>query len=353
MSTRFVHVTADDVNNLKKKDVAKSTNAGTSNALKTFLAFCKEVNVYSINVISKEQLRDLLAKFFAGARTEKGQLYKVNTMQAIRSGLQRHFMETRKIDIINDDFFQETNSCFHNILKNIRSSTKGQVKHYPEIEPEDLKKLYRSIDTNTPTGLLEKVWVDVMLHFIRRGRENQREMTIDTFEMGVDASGKRFVGQSTGEVDKNHGALDETIGEGRMYETGKESCPVESFFKYISHLNPNQLAFWQKPKEKWSSCDTIWYQNAPLGPKSLGGMLAKLSLKYNLSQRYTNHSLRVTSLQALDDNNIDSCHIIRVSGHKSQESIKTYARKLSAARKRGISSILSSIVEYCRWRLQK
>ena len=102
MSTRFVHVTADDVNNLKKKDVAKSTNAGTSNALKTFLGFCKEVNVYSINVISKEQLRDLLAKFFAGARTEKGQLYKVNTMQAIRSGLQRHFMETRKIDIIND-----------------------------------------------------------------------------------------------------------------------------------------------------------------------------------------------------------------------------------------------------------
>ena len=344
MSTRFVHVTVDDVNNLKKKDVSKSTNAGTSNALKTFLSFCTEMNVYSINVIEKEELRDVLTRFYAGARTEKGEFYKVNSMQAIRNGLQRHFLETRKIDIINDDFFRETNSCFHNILKKIRSSTKGQVKHHAEIEPEDMKKLYRSIDSNTPTGLLEKVWIDMMVYFIRRARENQREMTVATFEVGVDASGKRFVAQSTGEIDKNHDALDDTAGEGRMYETGKESCPFESFVKYCNHLNPKQLAFWQKPKEKLPSADaeTVWYQNAPLGPKSLGGMLAKLSVKYKLSQRYTNHCLRVTSLQALDDNNVDGRHIIRVSGHKSQESIKTYARKLSAARKRNISAILSS-----------
>ena len=66
-----------------------------------------------------------------------------------------------------------------------------------------------------------------------------------------------------------------------------------------------------------------------------------MSLKYNLSQRYTNHSLRVTSLQTLDD----AQHIIRVSGHKSVSSVENYARKLSTSRKRSISSVLSERVE--------
>ena len=59
MSNRFVHVSDTDLNKLKQKDIAKSTNYATSNALKTFLAFCQEVNVYSINVIPKEELRDI------------------------------------------------------------------------------------------------------------------------------------------------------------------------------------------------------------------------------------------------------------------------------------------------------
>ena len=57
------------------------------------------------------------------------------------------------------------------------------------------------------------------------------------------------------------------------------------------------------------------------------------------------HSLRVTSLQVLDDPNIDSRHIIRVSGHKNPESVSNYyARRLSAARKRNISSLLANSV---------
>ena len=210
---------------------------------------------------------------------------------------------------------------FSECPKNVRSSAKGQVEHHPEIEPEDMLKLYSSIDINTPTGLQEKVWLDVMLHFIRRGRENQRSMTVQTFEVGTDASGKRFVSQRSGEIDKNHGALDEIASDGRIYETGTTSCPVESFIKYVDHLHPQQTAFWQKPKQNWSVMDEIWYSNSPIGKKTLGGMLAKLSIKYVLSQRYTNHSLRVTGLQALEDANIEGRHIIRVSGHKSEDSI--------------------------------
>ena len=66
-------------------------------------------------------------------------------------------------------------------------------------------------------------------------------------------------------------------------------------------------------------------------------MMPRLSEKYKLSQRYTNHSIRVTSLQVLEDANVEGRHIIRVSGHKSLESVQNYARKLSSARKRSIA----------------
>ena len=113
-----------------------------------------------------------MTRFYAGARTEKGELYKINSLNAIRSGLQRHLLETRNIDIINDDYFYDSNICFKNMLSQVRATVKGPVKHHPEIEPEDLSKLYNSFELDRPTGLLEKVWIDIMLHFIRRGCEN-------------------------------------------------------------------------------------------------------------------------------------------------------------------------------------
>ena len=66
-------------------------------------------------------------------------------------------------------------------------------------------------------------------------------------------------------------------------------------------------------------------------------MMATLSPKYSLSERYTNHCVRFTSLQLMDDNQIPGRHMIRVIGHKSEASVKSCARKLSAARKRQIS----------------
>ena len=62
-----------------------------------------------------------------------------------------------------------------------------------------------------------------------------------------------------------------------------------------------------------------------------------MSAKYVLSERYTNHCVGVTSLQILDDEQTLGRHVMRVSGHKSEGSIKCYVRKLSSSRKRATS----------------
>ena len=90
---------------------------------------------------------------------------------------------------MNNDEFRNSNQCFENKLKEIKANGKGETNHYPEIEPEDLKKLYSSFDLDTPAGPFEKVWFDIMFQLVRRGRENLRTMTKSSFSVGDDATG--------------------------------------------------------------------------------------------------------------------------------------------------------------------
>ena len=139
-----------------------------------------------------------------------------------------------------------------------------------------------------------------MFFLIRRGRENTRAMNKNTFAVSKEASGRRYIYQTNDESDKNHGVSDgsfETSGAGRIYETNGGKCPVKSFLKYVSLLHPDLETLWQRPRGKVNIYEKIWYCNVPLGEKYLGNMLSMVSTKYQLSQRYTNQSLRVTSLK--------------------------------------------------------
>ena len=91
--------------------------------------------------------------------------------------------------------------------------------------------------------------------------------------MTSDATGKKFVHLNVSENDKNHGVNDEpfdTVGEGRIYETGNALCPVRSFEKYLSVLNPNCDSMWQRPRDIFTTDSSEpWYCNVPLGQDML------------------------------------------------------------------------------------
>jgi hypothetical protein len=346
--SRFKKVTQQDLKELALHQNAKNTVRSTKFGVKLFESYLSECGITgNIEDMMPIELNDHLAPFYAAARKEDGELYKLNSMKSVRSSIQRHYLQKRNVDLIEDSQFASSNLVFSNILRRIKEAGKGDTEHYPEIEPEDVRKLYSSFDTANQHGLQEKVWFDTQLYLIRRGREGLRAMKKTTFGVFLDATGRKYFCQVTGERDKNHDINDsasDTNGEGRLYATGGAQCPVKSFEEYISHLHPNQDALWQRPLENIKEGAMIWYYNAPVGEKTLGGMLAKMSTKYQLSQRYTNHSIRVTSMQILEDNQVEGRHIQRVSGHKSLDSIQTYAKRLSTARKRDISDIFSKSV---------
>ena len=347
--SRFQNVTDSDLQQLQVRQNAANTNRSTAFGVKLFETYLKECGIpNNFIALTPEDLNSILERFYAAVRKEDGEYYKLNSMKSIRSSIQRMYLEKRQVDIVDDNRFTTANNCFSNMCKRIKDAGFGDTEHYPEMEPEDVRKLCASFEIDDQSGLQEKVWFDIQLYLIRRGREGLRAMTKKTFRVFFDGQGNRFFSQVMGESDKNHGIHDapsDTTGEGRLYATGGSRCPVKCFEKYLSHLHPAQDALWQRPLDKKITRDQrVWYCNAPIGEKTLGAMLSKMSLKYGLSQRYTNHSIRVTSMQILDDNMVDGRHIQRVSGHKSLESVQLYGRRLSTSRKRDISNIFSRAV---------
>jgi hypothetical protein len=51
----------------------------------------------------------------------------------------------KKNDIISSPEFSEANECYKTAMAEIKAAGKGDITHYPEIESEDLTKLYNNI----------------------------------------------------------------------------------------------------------------------------------------------------------------------------------------------------------------
>ena len=84
-----------------------------------------------------------------------------------------------------------------------------------------------------------------------------------------------------------------------MFETGGPSpfCPVLSFEKYVSRLNPKNEHLFQRPKKAVDESDEVWYANMVVGQRTLREEMMKLSIEGKLSCVYTNHSIRATKMK--------------------------------------------------------
>ena len=113
-----------------------------------------------------------------------------------------------------------------------------------------------------------------------------------------------------------------------MYENADKPkvCPVRVFELYLSKLHPSLNLLWQRPKalDNFSESDSVWYCNSPLGKNTLGSFMKTISVDCELSREYTNHCIRSTAVSILDNNNFKARHIMRVSGHKSESSIRSF-----------------------------
>jgi len=259
--------------------------------------------ITQLETMTAEQLNRFLAHFYAKSRSRDGKMYARKSLQSMRYGLQQHFKKTSNFDIISDPQFRSSSEMFAHVLAEAKKADVGFVTVRVPLTPDDFRKLYWSdvLNTSNPTGLQNKVFVDVMVHLCRHVKRNLREMTRNYFQSASDSVGKCFVFIAEKQT-TNHSCNTGVGRMRRMYETpGLPTCPVASLEKYISKLNANCSAFWQIPNKEFVKTDPCWYYNIPVGKTTLCSKMKCLSEAAGLSKKYTNNNLLATCIMSSND----------------------------------------------------
>ena len=155
-----------------------------------------------------------------------------------------------------------------------------------------------------------------MLHFRKRGRENQREMTADDIQIHKSSSGLEYI-TLVERATKNHqGGLKRNENEAAAVMSempGNPRCPVLAVKTYLSKRNKQCQALWQKLKNhnamKFSPTEDVWYCNALLGKHKLENLLSEMSKKEGLATIYTSHCLRATSVMILKASGLENARV--------------------------------------------
>ena len=149
---------------LENKD-SKNTKRSTKNAILAFHASLKDVKNAEKDIKSLDKN---LAKFFCKAKKKDGKKYKASALQTVRNGLRRHYLEQLGVDIVNDKAFSYSAKVFKASVVDLRRQGLGTIQHRPAIAKADMTKLYSGdtfvFDIDTPNGLLNKVWFEILLY---------------------------------------------------------------------------------------------------------------------------------------------------------------------------------------------
>ena len=113
---------------------------------------------------------------------------------------------------------------FTGVAKTAREQGRGSVDHKEIITDEDLLKL-RQYFTEKMEGpadgkiLQQFILFTIIYQMGRRGRENLRKMTKETFKIGEESDGRKYLYQAIDEYNKNYTERDsERSNQARIYE---------------------------------------------------------------------------------------------------------------------------------------
>ncbi|KAJ7338763.1 hypothetical protein JRQ81_012665 [Phrynocephalus forsythii] len=295
--------------------LSENTRLATRYAVRIFREYLSEkAHSPDFETMDKGALCRVLRSFYAEARSKSGQLYSKSSLISIRSSLNRYLNEPpycRTLDLTKDPELRAANLTLAAVIRKLEEQGAGPVVQKQAITRADLRKLYTCsvFSTQSPFGLLNKVWFETCMYFCTRGRENQRELEEDSFGLAMDEDGRKFVyfkalgpyhkSRSSSWSKKRAESSDEE-NLPRMYETGTEFCPYASFVKYLAKRNPLCKAFFQRPRDHCSEGDVTWYENKAIGKNLLGTRMQMLSKAAKLSKTYTNHCIGAVSIATLN-----------------------------------------------------
>ena len=102
-----------------------------------------------------------------------------------------------------DPNLKKSKEMFVAVTKDLKKDGKGGINHYPPIKDADLVKMYSYFDIAERITLQQKDFVDFMLYFGRRRRENLAAFNISDYDATRDSKEEMYNFLKGGELTKN------------------------------------------------------------------------------------------------------------------------------------------------------
>ena len=147
---------------------------------------------------------------------------------------------------------------------------------------------------------------------------------------------------------KNHhgGLSDNTVSFeklSRMYQREHPKDRYNALHFYLEKLNPECSTFFQyKKHSRKRPQEVVWFKNRCLEVNKLGDTMKILSKAANLSKIYTNHSVRATAITLWSDAGLSNRHIMSLSGHRNENSLRSYNTRPSSQQLQFCRNMLST-----------
>ena len=340
----------EDLQKLEADCVPVNTKKQTSWGLKKFTQWLEKRKIScDLHTVSPTELNGILRKFFAEVKTNKKTDLTPSALTGIRAAIHRTITGqpiSRSINILKDVEFTQANKMFEVVCKSYYKRGNPKPQHKNPIEAGDMEKLNSYFSNDCPDKLQEFVWFNLCYYLGRRGREGWRELTKNSLEFKHDDQNKEYVTiKHTEQTKNNQGGSkqkDQDYTDVRMYGLpGSSMEPISSLKLMLSKLHPDCEALFQTPLTKFSKAAECWYKNEPLGKNSIAQLMPKISKKAGLSQVYTAHCVRASTITRLHQAGVDAKQICAITKHKNEQSLTSYIKDSSASQKRACSDILS------------
>lgn len=290
----------EQLDEIEQKVQAKNTKRATEWGVKKFEKWCEKRKItVDLKTVSATDLSEILRKFFAEVKTEKGQALTPSALTGIRAAIHRHLTcapLSRNINILQDSEFMSANKMFEAKAKLFTKENNAKPKHKSSIQSGDMQKLNRYfMEGQNMDGvwkdaemLVEFIWFSLCFHFARRGREGWRELTRQSFEIKTDDTGAHYITEKLTEQTKNYqgGAKqsEQSYSDVRMYETSTAFDPVAAFEFYLGKTRPDCKALFQTPNKATTknvnfASTRHWYRNEPMGKNTISKMMERIFCK--------------------------------------------------------------------------
>lgn len=365
-SGRFLEQDEVSLANLINESIPLKTRQKANWAHRIFANWCNwriekdEDQAFDIIIRKHSKLLDMspsemdvvLANFISQVRNKKGDPYPAKTKHEIVTSLQKYLqMNSKNFRLINVDEFPTLYYALDVTMKDSTAHGVGMtVSKANAITKEQENLLWEKgiLGIHNGTSLLRTVFYLIGVHFGIRGGQEHRLLTKRNFSFHFDLDGKEYIQYTECQTKTNQGGIKHRKIEkhsARAYaSTQPERCPVNVLKRYIS-LCPSatlEKSFYLKPLQKPSE---LWFGKQPLGHNTLGCMIKDIMRDAGVCGNYTNHSLRVTTVTRLFEQNVDTELIKQQTGHRS-DAVNKYKR-ISDQQRRAVSLKISGDNTIC------